>query len=256
MSWRTLELVLMRMGFPPRFCSWVLSCIRAPRFAILVNGPLTDVITARCGFHQGCPLSSYLFILCSELLSLHFHQNFQELGVHISVGEPPTSHLLYADDVLIFAGASISNVKKIMTILEDYCLWTGQKVNRNKSAILFSRMTSSPIKNRLARHAGCCKVEEMEYLGIKFSLRRCMRHRYGDWPWMQEHKRGDSIAWKVICNGANSLVKMFAGRCNGIDIDALNHVWIYDMAIASWPTFCNIESIEGCMVEEFNTIER
>jgi len=138
MSWRTLELVLRNMGFPPRFSSWVLSCVLNPRFSILINGQLSEGIVADCGFRQGCPLSPYLFILCSELLSAHFHQNFKELGVPISRGGPLVSHLLYADDIFIFAGTSIPNVKKVTSILEDYCSWTGQKVNRSKSAILFS----------------------------------------------------------------------------------------------------------------------
>ncbi|XP_020692235.1 uncharacterized protein LOC110106628 [Dendrobium catenatum] len=120
MSWRTLELVLLKMGFPQRFRSWVLSCVIAPRFTILVNDMLTEEITAKCGFRQGCPLSPYLFILCSELLSLHFRQNYRDLGVQICEGGPLVSHLLYADDVLLFAGATISNVRKLLTILDDY----------------------------------------------------------------------------------------------------------------------------------------
>ncbi|PKU83157.1 integrator complex subunit 11 [Dendrobium catenatum] len=38
MTWKMLELVLKRMGFPPRFCSWVLNWVTGPRFSILVNG--------------------------------------------------------------------------------------------------------------------------------------------------------------------------------------------------------------------------
>ncbi|PKU86836.1 integrator complex subunit 11 [Dendrobium catenatum] len=86
MSWRTLKLVLSQMGFPPRFSSWVMSCVQDPKFLILINGQLSEGIMAKCGFRQGCPLSPYLFILCSELLSAHIHQNFKELGVPICRG--------------------------------------------------------------------------------------------------------------------------------------------------------------------------
>ncbi|PKU61153.1 putative mitochondrial protein [Dendrobium catenatum] len=121
MSWRTLELVLRQMGFPPRFSSWLLSCVKNPKFTILVNGQLSEDIKADCGFRQGCPLSPYLFILCSELLSANIHQNYKELGVPICGGGPPVSHLLYVNDILLFAGTSIPNVRKISSILEEYC---------------------------------------------------------------------------------------------------------------------------------------
>ncbi|PKU71745.1 Putative ribonuclease H protein [Dendrobium catenatum] len=379
MSWRTLELVLMK-GFPLKFRNWVLSCVTSPRFSILVNGTLTEGITAGCRFRQGCPLSPYLFIICSELLSLHFHQNYQELGVQIRTGGPLVSHLLYADDVLFFAGVTTANVRKFSTILDDYCGWTGQRINMNKSAIMFSRLVPSSTKTRLAKLAGCRKVEEMDYLGVKFLMRRltkadfnslihkvntltiswgtrhlslagritminsvliplstytvthtlmprgvlaeverlcrrflwdkdmehksmhyaawgditrprrygglgfhashkwvgplrariawdflnkpqnlfqrCMRHTYGAWPWQQNHKRGESGGWRIICNGADSLSSVVRWKvCNGVEIDIVNHIWILDLAISLWPTFCNIERIEGCSVSDFITLD-
>ncbi|XP_028549588.1 uncharacterized protein LOC110095722 [Dendrobium catenatum] len=172
MSWQTLELVIERMGFPARFGAWVLSCVRNPKFSILVNGQLSNWITAECGFRQGCPLSPYLFILCSELLSAHFKQNFREMGVPISPGGPPVSHLLYADDILFFADVTMINARKTMSILTEYCSWTGQRVNRSKSAVLFSRWTPTATKKRMTRILGCCKVLELDYLGLKLATRR------------------------------------------------------------------------------------
>ncbi|KAI0522495.1 hypothetical protein KFK09_004874 [Dendrobium nobile] len=143
-----------------------------PKFFILTNGKFSNVINAECGFRQGCPLSPYLFILCSELLTAHFKQNFGEMGVPISLGGPPVSHLLYADDILFFAGASLVNARKVSSILTDYCSWTGQRVNRTKSTVLFSKWTPSTVKAQLTKFLGCSRVDEFEYLGIKFAMRR------------------------------------------------------------------------------------
>ncbi|PKU64444.1 Putative ribonuclease H protein [Dendrobium catenatum] len=194
MSWKTLKLILRRMGFPLRFSDWVLNCVQDPKFSILINGQLSDGIVARSGFRQWCPLSPYLFILCSELLSLHIHQNYQKMGVSISGGGPLVSHLLYADNVLLFAGASIPNLRNIISIMEDYCSWMGQRVNRSKCAILFSNKVSSTTKSRLAKIAGCRRVEEMEYLGLKFALRRLTKVDFA--PLIQK-VRNHTLAWGI-----------------------------------------------------------
>ncbi|XP_028547537.1 uncharacterized protein LOC114578498, partial [Dendrobium catenatum] len=89
---------------------------------------------------------------------------------------------------------SIPNVKKVTSILEDYCSWTGQKVNRSKSAILFNKSTSSSTKSRLAKITGCRKVEELEYLGLKFALRRLTRKDFA--PLVQQ-ARAKTLTWGI-----------------------------------------------------------
>lgn len=59
-----------------------------------------------CGSRQGDPLSLFLFIFCSEGLSSLLclvHANDLFLGAQASRGGPRFSHLLFADDSLIFA---------------------------------------------------------------------------------------------------------------------------------------------------------
>ncbi|XP_020683391.1 uncharacterized protein LOC110100294 [Dendrobium catenatum] len=90
--------------------------------------------------------------------------------------------------------ASIPNVKKVSSILEDYCSWTGQKVNRCKSVILFNKSTPSSTRYRLAKIIGCRKVDEMEYLGIKFSLKRLIKKDFA--PLLQQ-ARSRTVAWGI-----------------------------------------------------------
>ncbi|KAI0529205.1 hypothetical protein KFK09_001752 [Dendrobium nobile] len=112
--------------------------------------------------------------------------------VPICGGGPPISHHLYADDILIFAGASILTVRKITSILENYCSWTGQRVNRSKSAIIFSKRTSFTTWSRLEKITGCRKVEEMDYLGIKLALRRLMKK---DFTPLLQQARAKTLSW-------------------------------------------------------------
>lgn len=89
MNWKTIQVVMKAMvngqlEFPDPFIQWVSECVQDPRFALLVNGQKTKWINAKCGFRQSCLLSSHLFILCSELLSMAIHQRGNNIGVQIA----------------------------------------------------------------------------------------------------------------------------------------------------------------------------
>ncbi|PKU83905.1 Putative ribonuclease H protein [Dendrobium catenatum] len=172
MSWKTLQEVMNLMGFKKRFITWVMQCIFEPKFILLMNGNRTRWIDAKSGLRQGCPLSPYLFILCSELLSKSFKQRGVQLGVQVARNTVSISHLLYADDILVFAEANRSNAHRIMNLLGDYCCWTGQKINCGKSAILFNKKCPSWRKGMISRMMGYKKVDSLEYLGLPLVMRR------------------------------------------------------------------------------------
>ncbi|KAK8951856.1 hypothetical protein KSP39_PZI003968 [Platanthera zijinensis] len=124
-------------------------CISSPSFSLLLNGLRSRPIVEARGFRQGCPLSPYLFILCSELLSLAFQQHGPDLGIVLSYPGPRISHLLYADDILIFSEAS-------------------------------TLVTNKWKKTRLTRLIGFPRVEEFTYLGIKLALWKLHKADYAD----------------------------------------------------------------------------
>ncbi|XP_020673098.2 uncharacterized protein LOC110092773 [Dendrobium catenatum] len=121
MAWDTLRQIMSRMGFPARVIQWVTRCVTRPRFTLMINGNRTPWIAAQCGLRQGCPLSPYLFILFSELLSLAFKLWGGNLGIPLGRNPVNISHLLYADDILVFAEANRCNANRIRSILADYC---------------------------------------------------------------------------------------------------------------------------------------
>jgi hypothetical protein len=61
-----------------------------------------------------------------------------ELRLYLST----LNHLLFADDLIIFAKATSSEATVITSCLHKYCIWSGQKVNNGKSSVLFSKNTS------------------------------------------------------------------------------------------------------------------
>ncbi|KAI0530979.1 hypothetical protein KFK09_000528 [Dendrobium nobile] len=171
MGWPALNKVLYYFRFPEKFCNLLMECVKNPKFSLLINGNRSPWIRAYSGFRQGCPLSPYLFILCSQLISSMFQIN-DSIGIQISPNGPKISHLLYADDIIIFSEAKLNMVKKIKGLVKKFCDWTGQKVNNEKSLILCGNSVKRRRKNEISKIMGFKLVKEFNYLGIKITLRR------------------------------------------------------------------------------------
>ncbi|KAI0524473.1 hypothetical protein KFK09_003843 [Dendrobium nobile] len=137
MGWPALDQILKWYGFPCLFSKLLMECVVGVRFSIIINGRNSEWIDAHSGFRQGCPLSPYLFIMCFQLVSNSIKQKGQDLGIRFSPRGPRITHLLYADDVLIFSHVSIGLALAFKKIVEDFCKWTGQRINVSKSQIFF-----------------------------------------------------------------------------------------------------------------------
>ncbi|XP_028555133.1 uncharacterized protein LOC110114874 [Dendrobium catenatum] len=170
MGWTTLRQILKWYGFPTDFSNLLVVCVVDVRFSNIINGKNSKWINAQSGFRQGCPLSPYLFILCSQIMSNSLEQRGQTLDIQPK--GPNITHLLYVDDVFIFSHVSITLANTLKIMVEDFCKWTGQRVNFNKSQIIFGKVVSYLMKKRIARVLGFKVVKEMKYLGVKISLSR------------------------------------------------------------------------------------
>ena len=68
-------------------------------------------------------------------------------GVRVCHNAPEVSHLLFADDSLILMHADKRNVDNLKSILDRYCINSGQMVSDAKSSVFFSENT--PISDKL-----------------------------------------------------------------------------------------------------------
>ncbi|KAL0923155.1 hypothetical protein M5K25_007201 [Dendrobium thyrsiflorum] len=182
-GWSSLANILDHFGFPRFFSKLLMECVQYPSFSIIINGNFTQWMEACSGFRQGCPLSPFLlspflFILCCQLLSDAFKQRAGQCGVRISTNGPRISHLLYADDVIVFSEARVQMVKVIKDILLDFCRWTGLFLNTNKSCVLFGKSVSKRKRRSILRIVGCKQVKELNYLGVKVALRRLVKNDF------------------------------------------------------------------------------
>ena len=108
------------------------------------GGTLTDEVVPGRGLRQGDPISPYLFLLCAEAFSslLNSAEIRGDLeGVKISSNAPSFNHLLFADDSLILMKLNHESSQHLQHILQLYEVCSGQTINVDKSAIMFSKNT-------------------------------------------------------------------------------------------------------------------
>ena len=86
---------------------------------------------------------------------------------------PVISHVFFADDSLFFLKANIEECERLISILEKYCVASGQSINFSKSAAFFSPNTPETSKHYLCSRF---RVQIMDpkarYLGMPSILSR------------------------------------------------------------------------------------
>jgi len=101
-NWDFLLYVLM-CGFGGKWCFWIAYCISSVRFSVLVNGFPNGFFSSYCGLRQRDPLLPLLFVFVMEALSQMIYEAVSGgLLEGFIVGNATFSHLLFADDNLIF----------------------------------------------------------------------------------------------------------------------------------------------------------
>lgn len=68
-EWVFIERIMGKMGFDEKWIPKVMNCVKGASFSVIINGKPIANFTPTSGLRQGCSLSPYLFLICSEGLS-------------------------------------------------------------------------------------------------------------------------------------------------------------------------------------------
>ena len=68
-------------------------------------------------------------------------------GVRMNVSGLAISHVMFADDIMIFAKANRKEVEVVDDFLESYCQWSGQLINKGKSGLFFLKLVHRNCKH-------------------------------------------------------------------------------------------------------------
>lgn len=137
---------------------------------MLLNGEPKGLIYLTRDIRQGDPISPYLFLLCGEGLSamLKREENRGYINdVSVCRRAPQISHLLFADDKLISYRANMTECSNIWKTLREYEMASGQKMNRGKTSLFFSKNTTMETQDSIKRLFGAQIIKQHEqYLGL------------------------------------------------------------------------------------------
>ncbi len=164
LDWKFIEKCLIKMGFKEGILRWIKIIYKNPKAFLKINGFLSETINIQRGIRQGCPLSCLLFIICTEFLSLLFHQNDKLEGFQIETKNGKRNVILsqYADDTCLFV-KDLQNLKLSLDIVKEFSNVCGLQLNLSKTEGLCFGTNAGAIP-----HDNIIKWPEnpLRYLGI------------------------------------------------------------------------------------------
>jgi len=140
-NWDFLNFCLQDFGFPDVTIKLIMHCVSSSTYSILWNGNKMPTFKPSHGLRQGDPLSPYLFILCMEKLYLAINNAvFQREWEPIQIKSTglQVSHLLFADDVLLFIKAINSQIRFVTDLFDRFSKASRLKINLSKSRAFYS----------------------------------------------------------------------------------------------------------------------
>lgn len=217
--WDFIITTLKAINLPEKFIGWIFECISTASFSISVNGQSNGFFRNTKGLRQGDSLSPLLFVLAMEVFSGLLQSRYESgyISYHPKTANLEISHLMFADDVMIFFDGNSSSLHGIYETPEDFAGWSGLHMNREKTQ-LFHAGLSQPESTALASYGFTPGSLPIRYLGLPLMSRKLKISEYATLI----HKISSRFnAWAV-----KSL--SFAGRIQLISsvISGLVNFWI------------------------------
>lgn len=177
--WDFVLSTLSALGIPEKFIGWIRECVCTPSFSISVNGSSDGFFKSTKGLRQGDPLSPYLFVLAMEVFSRLLLSRFESgyISYHPKASALDISHLMFADDVMVFFDGSSSSLQGIYEVLDDYAGWSGLTMKREKT-LLFHAGLSPRAEYEIAHYGFPSGTLPVRYLGLPLMSRKLRINEY------------------------------------------------------------------------------
>lgn len=192
-----------------------------------MNGQSCGFFSCTRGVHQGDPLSPLLFCLAEEVLSrglsLLVAQN-EITCIAAPESISPPSHVLFADDVMVFLQGDCRHLRALMRFMDEYALNSGQEVNKAKSHLFLGKY-AMPWQHDIQRELGIqVGTLPFTYLGVPIFRGRPKSEYFLP---IADKVKSKLSTWK-------GLQLSRAGRLQLIESVIQSHL-IYSFQVYAWP---------------------
>ena len=121
------------------------------------------------------------------------------------------SHLLFADDSLLFCKATVGECQQLLSILGQHEATSGQAINRQKTSLFFSKNTNPKIRRLIQQQMGARVMTNSDkYLGLPMI---CGKSRVNTFKELEEKILKRVLGWKekfISKAGREVLIKTVA----------------------------------------------
>ncbi|XP_074298711.1 uncharacterized protein LOC141629637 [Silene latifolia] len=158
-----------------------MGCISSSWFSLKINGATHGFFKGRSGLRQGDPLSPYLFVLSMEVLSRYLRVICSKPSVsyHPKCSRIGLTHLIFADDLMIFTRGDVPSVQEVLTTLNEFAAWTGLHANTEKTEIYFGGVQLE-IREEIKVLTGFTEGNfPFRYLGLPLNTTKNTIDKYG-----------------------------------------------------------------------------
>ncbi|PNY13870.1 ribonuclease H [Trifolium pratense] len=211
---------------------------------ILWNGSKTEPFSPMRGLRQGDPLSPYLFVLCMERLGMMISSSVSNGSwkpMQITKDGTKLSHLFFADDVLLFAKANVSQARVVNNVLERFCALSGLKISLDKSKFCTSTGVCRRLRDTIAATTQIHATDRFDkYLGFKMFYGKVRKQDFND---IYDRVSAKLASWKgrllnkpgrvVLANSVISALPSYhmqihwlpQGMCDDLDRIVRKFIW-------------------------------
>ena len=167
-SWRFIHETLSYFKFGPSIKRWIQTFQNNISSSINQGGNLSSFFKVERGCRQGDPVSSYIFILCAEILALKLRNNNNIKGIEINNQEILLSQ--FADDTCLILDGKEKSFNTAIKELDYFAKISGLRINFQKTQVIWigsKRYSNDRLGDKYGVQWGKTRFC---YLGIEFDV--------------------------------------------------------------------------------------